>query len=77
MVYRVYNHKMSFVEELVHMDSDESSPQTTGKGIYSDVSDVIMVNMIDENIPKEDQTPTKTKQDIMEDKYGSTQEQDK
>lgn len=65
--YRVYNHKTSSIEEYVHVDFDES-PQKTGKGICYVISGVIMENLINYNIPKEDPPATIIKEDIIENK---------
>lgn len=63
--YRVENYRISSVEEYVHVDFDES-PQNMGKGICYVISGVIMENLINYNIPKEDPTATIIKEDIIE-----------
>lgn len=74
--YRVYNHITSSVEESIHVAFDESSPQKTGRVISSDISGLIIENLINYESPKEDPTPPKD-EDINEDKEEITHEEDK
>lgn len=75
--YRVYNNRNSSVEESIHVAFDESSPQNMGKGILYDVSGLIMGNLIDDNIPKEDSPPKTNKEDTSKQKEETEQEGDK
>lgn len=56
-VYRVYNHKIYFIEELIPVAFDESSPQKSRNDISSDVSGVIIERLTDDESSKEDHTP--------------------
>lgn len=75
--YTVYNHRISYVEESTHVSFDESSPQKSGKGIYFDVSGVIMERLIKNKSSKEDLDPTIKDKDITEDKENKLYEDEK
>lgn len=64
------------LEESIHVAFDESSPQNSGKGIFSDVSSIIIERLIDNKSSKEDPSPKIKQKDITEDKEERLYEDD-